>query len=255
MRRQCYDLSLLADLRIPALAAVANGFVRIIRGGFPVTAEQQIDRALAYFTDEEHPCSFELLQGKGEVLISAPHAMLQTRNGSIKCAERYTGMLCRLMHERIGCPVIYKTRHLRDDANHDPVSDYRDALCRYVKAHGVRLVVDLHQMKPERAVDVCIGTGRGRNLLGRVDLIDTFRRCFQQLHIRHISVDEPFAATEANTVSATVAARCGVPAVQLELNTRLLMSGYEETCFQAVLDALCELVSSLSAPCEEEAAL
>ena len=41
-----------------------------------MTTEQQIDRALAYFTDEDHSCSYELLNGTGGVLISAPHAML-----------------------------------------------------------------------------------------------------------------------------------------------------------------------------------
>jgi hypothetical protein len=209
-----------------------------------LTTEQQIDRALAYFTDEDHYCSFELLDGAGGVLISAPHAMLQTRNGSIKCAERFTGMLCRLMHERIGCPVIYKTRHLRDDANHDPVSDYRDALCRYVKQHDIRLVLDLHQMKPERKIDVCVGTGFGRNLPGRPELTDKVVESFRDCGIRNITVDEPYAATGPNTVSATVAARCRIPAVQLEISTRLLMNGYDDYCFLRVLDTLCDLARS-----------
>ena len=220
-----------------------------------MTAEQQIDRALAYFTDQEHHCSFELLEGKGSVMLSAPHAMLQTRNGSIKCAERYTGMLCRLLHERIGCPVIYKTRHLRDDANFDPVSDYRDALCRYVQAHDVKLVIDLHQMKPERRVDVCIGTGRGHNLLGENGLTKEFTDCFRALGIRNIAVDDPFDARGANTVCATVAGRCHVPAVQVEINTRLMMCGYDESCFLRLLDGMTDLVRRLQGPQEEKIAL
>lgn len=212
-----------------------------------MTAEQQIDHALAYFTDRDHCCSFELIPGGGSVLISAPHAVLQTRKGEVKCAERFTGMLCRLMHEKIHCPVIYKTRHLRDDANFDPVSDYRDALCRYVQQHHVGLVIDLHQMKPERTLDVCIGTGRGRNLMGQTALVDRFVTCFANLGIKSIAVDEPFAATNANTVCTTVAERCKIPAVQLEINTRLLMSGYDEYRFLPVLDALCALAQQLDA--------
>ena len=216
-----------------------------------MTTEQQIDRALAYFTDEEHACSYELSDGAGGTLISAPHAMLQTRNGSIKCAERFTGMLCRLMHERIGCPVIYKTRHLRDDANHDPVSDYRDALCRYVKQHDIRFVLDLHQMKPERKVDVCIGTGRGRNLQGHPEFANRVLEAFRSREIKHIAMDDPFDAGNPNTVSATVAARCHVPAIQLEINTRLLMNGYDDYCFLRVLEALCDLTEELNRQPEE----
>ncbi|MCE5342185.1 MAG: N-formylglutamate amidohydrolase [Eubacteriales bacterium] len=211
-----------------------------------MTTEQQIDRALAYFTDEEHYCSYELLEGTGDTMLSAPHAMLQTRNGSVKCAERFTGMLCRLLHERIGCPVIYKTRHLRDDANHDPVSDYRDALCRYVKQHDIRFVVDLHQMKPERDMDVCIGTGLGRNLMGQTDIVEIITEIFHRHGVKRITVDKPYAAIDPNSVSATVAARCRVPAIQLEISTRLLMSGYDEYCFPHVLDALYEIILHLN---------
>jgi hypothetical protein len=221
------------------------------RGGNPVTTEQQIDRALAYFTDEEHHCSFELLDGIGETLLSAPHAMLQTRNGSVKCAERFTGMLNRLLHERIGCPVIYKTRHLCDDANHDPVSDYRDALCRYVKQNGIQFVIDLHQMKPERDVDVCIGTGFGRNLMGRTDISDTVADAFRRQGVKRITVDKPFSAVGPNTVCATVAARCRVPAVQVEISTRLLMSGYDDYCFSRVLDAFAEIIQHLNSQSAE----
>ena len=46
-----------------------------------MTCEQQLDRALAYFTDEDHKASFEILDGTGTVMFSAPHAVLQTRNG------------------------------------------------------------------------------------------------------------------------------------------------------------------------------
>jgi len=220
-----------------------------------VTTEQQIDQALAYFTDEDHLCSYELLDGVGKTLISAPHAMLQTRNGSIKCAERFTGMLCRMMHDRIHSPVIYKTRHLRDDANHDPVSDYRDALCRYVKQHNIQYVIDLHQLKPERKTDICIGTGRGRNLIGQKELTTLFIDAFRRAGVKHIAVDEPFDATGPNTVSATVAARCRIPAIQVEINTRLLMSGYEDYCFLRILDALCELTERLDHHQESEIAL
>ena len=207
--------------------------------------EQQIRNALAYFSNVDHTDSFELMEGTGAVLLSAPHATLQTRNGSLKYAERFTGMLCRMLHERIGYSVIYKTRHLHDDANFDPESDYRDAMCRFINLRGIRYVLDLHQMKPERETELCIGTGCGKNLLGQSTLAQAAAGCFQRHGVRSVTVDDPFTACFPHTVCATVAARCAVPALLLELNTRLLMQGDEAYRFPQILDALCELTDML----------
>ncbi|NCB06180.1 MAG: hypothetical protein EOM69_11775 [Clostridia bacterium] len=179
-------------------------------------------------------------------MLSAPHAVLQTRGGVIKCAERYTGMLCRLLHDSAACPVIYKTRHLGDDANHDRVSDYRDALCKYIRQNHIHYLIDLHQMKPERPMDVCLCTGKRRNLFGKQELVSLIGDCFREHHILKVTQDDPFDASSPYTVSTTVANRCSIPCVQVELNTRLLMNEYDEYCFTGVMSALEELISKLS---------
>ncbi|MEG2317069.1 MAG: hypothetical protein RSC91_12665, partial [Clostridia bacterium] len=132
--------------------------------------------------------------------------------------------LCLMLNERTGCPCVMKTRHLCDDANHDPQSDYRDALCTYVRSHGIHTVLDLHQLAPERPMALCIGTGRGRNLHGNERLVPLVRECFMARGLGEITVDEPFAAMNPHTVAADAAERCSVPALQLELNTSLLLN-------------------------------
>ncbi len=203
-----------------------------------MTLEARIQQALAYFTEVEHSASFALLSGQGPVLLSAPHATLQTRNGVLKCAERYTGMCCLLAHQDTDCPVLFKTRHLGDDANHDPVSPYRTALCQYVRAEGIRLVLDLHQLAPERPMDLCLCTGHGHHLLGQDHLAEGLRQAFLAQGIRHITQDVPFSAARPHTVASTVVRECGIPAIQLEINSRLLMEGDPAYCFPRVLQAL-----------------
>ena len=210
-----------------------------------MSLSEKVERELAFFARTDHPQSFELLTGRGRVLFSAPHAVLQTRMGSLKYAERFTGMLCRLVHEQAGYPVMYKTQNRNDDANFDEVSDYRDELCHYVRSNGILCVLDLHQMKPERSLHLCVGTGHGGNLAGHTGLADTVLHCMREHGVVHTAVDEPFSASRAQTVSATVAAQCGIPALQLEWNTRLLMNGYPEYAFERVLTALCDLAARL----------
>ncbi len=212
-----------------------------------MTCEQQLDRALAYFTDEDHKASFEILNGSGNVMFSAPHAVLQTRNGANKAAERFTGILCKLLNENFRIPVIYKTLHLHDDANHDLISDYRDALCRYVNRNQIHYVIDLHQLHSDREMDICIGTGHGKNLLGHQELIRLAQESFQTIGIKKITVDEPFAAGSPNTVCTTIASCCDIPALQLEINTRLLVQGNDEYCLMGILKSLYQFASALNA--------
>lgn len=204
-----------------------------------------VQEALRFFSSGDHPSSFEYLPGSGSVLFSAPHAVLQTRNGSIKQAERYTGMLCQLLSSRYGLPCIYKTRHMQDDANHDPRSLYRDALCQYIKEENYRFVLDLHQLAPARPMALCIGTGHGVNLGHTPDAPDVVRRCFEKRHLTPITLDDPFAAAMPYTVSAT-AARTGAAALQLEINTALVMETSPSQRFEDVLEALAETACLLN---------
>ena len=208
---------------------------------------QEYEEALAFFTQPNHLASYEILEGRGKVMLSAPHAVLQTRHGALKQAERYTGALCRLLHAREGWPCIYKARHLGDDANHDAQSPYRDALCDYIREKGVACVLDLHQLAPERPMDLCLCTGRGQNLAGWGELPLLLRDCFARHGFGPITLDDPFDAKSAHTVSATVARRCGIPSVQVELNSRLCLEDPPGERFFSLAEALREAVLTLNA--------
>ena len=198
------------------------------------------------FFEREHPASFELLPGPGPVMISAPHSVGQIREGRPKAAEPGTGLLALLLHGD-GCPVIVKTRNLGDDANFDPVSPYREALCRYVRGHGVRFLLDLHQLSPGRAEMIDIGTGRFVNGSRReADLL--VRRLSRPL-FQPLSVDGLFSGGGPNTVCSQTARDCRIPCLQLELNSRLFPGPKEAPgpAFFALWEALRGAVSDLAA--------
>lgn len=208
---------------------------------------QEALEALVYFSDAgERPDSFVLLEGTGRVMLSAPHAVLQTREGRLKQAERYTGMLCLLLNRHAHIPCIYKTRNMGDDANYDPESPYRDALCDFVHTHGIRCVLDLHQLSPSRPMALCIGTGNGAHLNGLAGAVGCVSRAFERRGLAPVTLDDPFSASMPYTVSAAVA-RTGTPALQLELNSALLMEDSDGERFSDVLDALKESVYAIEA--------
>ncbi len=187
--------------------------------------------------------SFILKPGMGRVLFSAPHCVEQTRNGKPKYAEYQTGLLVEMLHRELECPIIRKVENRNDDANYDPVSDYKEALTAYVKEQDIAFVIDLHQLAPHRDVMINFGTGDGENLRDKT-LLNVFLSVFSGNRIGVIQLDEPFGATYDHTVSSTIHRLCGIPCMQIEINSRLVCDG--DDTFEKVYDCLQECYRQLT---------
>lgn len=185
---------------------------------------------------------FVLYRGSNPVMISAPHAVAVTRNGTLKPIEPFTGTLASLSADQLGCPIIVKTADCGEDPNDDEESRYRDALCSFVDREGVAALLDLHQMNPNREHDVMVGTGEGANIFGRGDLLACIVDALDARGFDLVGVDEYFRALGACTVSAATARRCGIPCFQLEINSRLLLPEYGENRCVDLIDALLDAV-------------
>ncbi|MDY4202978.1 MAG: hypothetical protein SOY12_08110 [Schaedlerella sp.] len=186
--------------------------------------------------------SFVICDAKRKVMVSAPHAVTQIREGKEKYAEPETGKMAEILYERYDIPCIIKVNNHGDDANYDIESDYRDALESYINAHSVEVLLDLHQMSQERKMDLCIGTGKGRNIYGRTDILDVIQNTFVEILPGPVMTDEPFSACYPYTVSSSVSRKCKIPCFQLEFNSRIFQKNgtAEELC--EAIDKVCRYV-------------
>ena len=185
--------------------------------------------------------SFEILPGEGRVMLSVPHVVEQLREGRRKTAETHTGPLAEYVSVKTGCPVIYKRVTDTDDPNDSPESPYREALIRFLDSGEVRYLIDLHELDGARPQDFNLGTGRGANLEGDKSFLEVLT---QELSpIGRVFLDEPFAALGDRRVATVVAERCGIPAIQFEINSRLLA---DSDTFFRIGDALSSAVKKLS---------
>lgn len=200
---------------------------------------------------QEHAQSFELLPGKGPVMISAPHSVEQTRNHRKKVAEPQTGALAKMLHSVLGCPVIYKTRNCNDDANFDAVSPYKQALASYIHSNDVAFLLDLHQLASSRKVNISIGTGHGKNI-SRKEFVDVTVKAFQTRNVQPIGIDSPFAAAYPYTVSSYISSMCKISCLQIEINSSILRLDETNSQTKQVFDTLVELVQSLSTILQED---
>lgn len=193
--------------------------------------------------DEEQ--SFVLIDGKRKVMISAPHAVEHTRQGKLRYPEPQTAELAKALHESMDCPIIYKTVNAGDDANYDAECAYKETLAAYVREHYICFLIDLHQMAGFRKEQICLGTGYGKNL---TDASET-EQCVQAFERQglEVSVDSPFAASYPYTVAAYIHRECGIPCVQIEINSNLVMQSTPDYAWEQVLGALEELVDRFAA--------
>ena len=184
---------------------------------------------------------FLFLDGNLPLLVSAPHSAAQLRQGQPKTGEYRTGPLTLALAQLTGCRGLVKTANRGDDANYDAISPYKEALVTCVQEQGIQLLLDLHLCLPQRPFDLEIGTGLGRNLRGRQDLLAPAVDLLQR-HFSRVVVDRMFTASYPHTVSATLARRSGIPCFQLEINWRQVE---EAAAFAATLSALAELIETL----------
>ena len=204
------------------------------------------DDYLLYYSSKLGKKNFIIKSGEGRVMLSAPHAAEQTRNGRKKYGEFITGVIVNLLHDELNIPIICKEKNCGDDANRDEKCRYKRKLQKFVVKNGIRYLIDLHQMNPERDEWVDIGTGEGRNVEAFPGMPQLAVQAFEESGLENVFIDKPFSASHPYTVSAYISRECGIPCLQIELNTRILSKRYKECRFEDVMSALKRLIALLN---------
>lgn len=183
---------------------------------------------------------FEILSGSKKILISAPHAVEQTRDDKIKYAEKETGDLAKMLN-RLGYPTIFKTENLNDDANWDLDHPYKQTLLKFCKGNNISFVLDLHQLSDKREMDFCLGTGdeQNRNLLNHKEIVDLTKNCAKENHF-DLRINTPYSASSVRTVSGFCSSN-NIPAMQLEINSKLISSYCNATQLNDVFEFITQI--------------
>ncbi|WP_096153159.1 MULTISPECIES: hypothetical protein [Bacillus] len=211
-----------------------------------IYSTEQIVKMDAVFKEERYKSNqgdFHIIIGKIPVLVSAPHSVTQTREGQPKTGEFRTGVIAQLLQESTNCFTIFKTRNKQDDANYDPVSTYREIAKKLICDENIQYVLDLHIMAPHRPYDIDLGTGRGKNIQGRTDLIRRIEDVFHKNGVKEVRVDNIFTAGFPYTVSADIAKSCNVFCLQIEMNWQLLEGMHS---FSTIVQSLEEVILFLT---------
>ena len=157
------------------------------------------------------------------ILLSAPHAVKQIRNGQIKAHEFYTGAIVECLAEKIGCAFITKQYLIENSFNDDPNTDnaycsYKTAINQFLKDHDIKLFVDIHGLSSKRESIVDIGIDNGQNVCDMKEVLALEKCINNKFGINRCSVDKYFQASPENVMSKWVYTTFHISSIELEIN-------------------------------------
>ena len=171
---------------------------------------------------------FSIVEGELPVVVSAPHAVSQLREGRVKPSDDFTGAMALAVAELSGASSIVASRFDASDPNWDPLErcSYKQTLASMVRELGVVAVLDLHGVPAAAPDAIEIGSADGytvRALPGADEFACRILRERLRGHLRKrgkaVSLNARHAARGRNTVAHAIARECGVVALQLEVST------------------------------------
>ena len=172
--------------------------------------------------------AFRIVEGDLPVVISAPHAVSQLRDGKVKPSDDFTGPLALAAAEIAGCHAIVATRFAGGDPNWDPLDlcPYKQALVDYAKKRGIVAVLDVHGVPAASSFAIEIGSADGASVKDSPgideDVCNMLRddlATYLEKYQREIILNGAHAARGRNTVTSTVSRECGIVALQVEVST------------------------------------
>lgn len=225
-----------------------------------------------YFGGVEEPkVGYTYIKGTKPILISVPHTVKQPARGEYddgygyKNADKYTGAIAKIISEKTGAHVIYKTatKAIYDDKAIDEnytteMTPYRKKIMSVINTHDIKAVIDIHGFDDSKHDNVIeIGTGYGKNLLGKVEVLNATLEALDENGFKvdisegkvekenKVNVDVNFAASRNYTLSSYVSEKFNVPCLQIEIGSSYRNPGYMNK-FNKTVNSLVDIIDNVS---------
>lgn len=169
-----------------------------------------------------------MLPGVRPVLVSAPHATRHRRANSWKREDEYTAAIAHWLHEQSGVHAIYPTHRIDPDPHDDhDRGDYKQAIQDIIRAHDIRLVLDLHGARGDRDFALALGSIHSQTCKPyEVGIIRAFEAegfstdgVAPSLDRLAVNLPKYAGGTHMRTVTRFVWERLGIPTMQIEINS------------------------------------
>jgi hypothetical protein len=172
--------------------------------------------------------------------------------------------MAHVLAEHTGAHALYAVRRIRPDPNYDDDCDYKRTLAKLLRDQPIRLVLDLHGARFDRAFGVALGTIDGQSCPDFEDgIIQAFvAQGFEPdapdfLDRLALNMPDYRGGVRQRTVTRFVWEQCRVNAVQVELNAHLrVVSNHAPALFtftpdpvrqRRAVEALIQIITTVTA--------
>lgn len=172
--------------------------------------------------------SFEIINGKEKIILSAPHNVKHVREKSVRPRETKTGTMVKVLSKKYKTFGIYKnSKDCNNDANWDKKCEYKEYIKNIVKKEKIKALIDFHGMAAHREQDICIGINSGKNIHGNYDIVNGMVDIFHKYGFKNVTIDIPFNAGYEYCVSNYIAKECNILTFQIEINLKYRSARYK----------------------------
>ncbi|ASA25191.1 N-formylglutamate amidohydrolase [Paenibacillus donghaensis] len=207
-----------------------------------ITACEQPFSRNSYFGELGTEPPYTLIEGSVPVLLSAPHAINQYREGAIKPADMFTGALLLCVQKLTRCHAIYSSSFSLEDPNYILGGEYKAALAGLIQAHSIPYVIDIHGAAESRDFDVDLGTLHGASI--QQQEVNRIVQLFHTNGIRMVEQNHTFAASHPGTITSFCSRELQVQSIQMEINRRY-RNPEAPMLLQSTVDSLVQIVNLL----------
>lgn len=165
--------------------------------------------------------NFKIIEGTTSILLSAPHAVKQNRDGKIKEEDKLTGAIVEYLCMRTGANGIIRTYNCNDDPNYENSGkslEYKEAIINMIKQKNIKLLIDIHGCTNKHGFDIEFGTNYGENINQDNTFLEIFKQEFSK--IGKVAIDKEFKAQRDETVSRFINKNGKIQCIQIEISSK-----------------------------------
>lgn len=159
---------------------------------------------------------YAVLKNQSNILISAPHGVVQTQLGRHKVAEIGSARTALYLANATKSNLIIKTKNLFDNSNFDTDCSYRKEIARLIKQKDIKFLLDFHGLAKDRECDINLGINYGENIKSNKKVFEKILFVLKKAGFM-VSIDNPFSGS-FKTISGTFAREYNIFTIQIEIN-------------------------------------